>query len=288
MSKKEDKSTKKSQKTSKKEDTKKNTLRKDPVRSFEVDLWRTGLHGEEIGIKKTEEYMSKSRQFTRDMDIIGEVREKGKDTGIIGYRKSIWDDTDKLQRRLVVRLFSDKGYWQASLEERLPEEIAQSIGHGRAISHFSLLIDGYDFLVELRQITKGNFFIPREFTFNIFLEDDRAEPFVIQSKRISFGDDYNVYRGHNMKKKQKVAFIDGKFMDIGGQWNVHIYDEVLAKKKEFYRTLILFAASRRFHKDIYKKLKKYRKELPKGKIKTPQLSPEEIDLHRNPRRLSRQ
>ncbi len=268
--------------------TKKETISKEPVRSFEVELWRTGLHGEKIGFKKTEEYMSKSRQFTRDMNIFGEVKEKGKDVGIIAYRKNIWDEVDLLTRRLVIRLFSDKGYWQASLEERLPEEISQTIGHGRALSHFSLLIDGYDFLVELRQITKGNFFIPREFTFNLFFNDDIAEPFVIQGKRLSFGDDYVVYRGYNLKKKQRIAFIDGKFMDIGGQWNVHIYDEELAKEKEFYRTLILFAASRRFHKNIYKKLKKYRKDLPKGKVKLPRLSSEEVDLHRNPRRISRQ
>ena len=37
-------------------------------RVITVDLWKTGLHGKNVGINQQEIYMAKSNQFTRDMN----------------------------------------------------------------------------------------------------------------------------------------------------------------------------------------------------------------------------
>ena len=72
-------------------------------RKIIVDLWKTRMHGEIIGIKQKEEHMAKSRQFNRDLELFGEVREvkKGEEetVGYLGYRKGLWDDEkDKLKK----------------------------------------------------------------------------------------------------------------------------------------------------------------------------------------------
>ncbi|MHA2177703.1 MAG: hypothetical protein ACXAAK_05060, partial [Candidatus Thorarchaeota archaeon] len=44
-------------------------------RLFSQDLFSTNLHGEEIGFRQAEVWRSKSRQFSRDADIIGRIDE---------------------------------------------------------------------------------------------------------------------------------------------------------------------------------------------------------------------
>nr|MDO8086611.1 hypothetical protein [Candidatus Sigynarchaeum springense] len=44
-----------------------------PVKKIIVNLWRTGAHGARIGIKKDAQWQSKSRQFSPEMDIVGDV-----------------------------------------------------------------------------------------------------------------------------------------------------------------------------------------------------------------------
>lgn len=44
-----------------------------PVKHIIVNMWRSGLHGARIGIKKDAQWQSKSRQFSPEMDIVGDV-----------------------------------------------------------------------------------------------------------------------------------------------------------------------------------------------------------------------
>ena len=94
-------------------------------RKITLDLWKTKLHDEIIGIKQKEEHMAKSRQFNRDLELFGEVKEKkkGKEEtiGYVGYRQGLWDEEkDKLERRLVVKLFSKSMYYQGTIELFFP------------------------------------------------------------------------------------------------------------------------------------------------------------------------
>ncbi|MFX0100516.1 MAG: hypothetical protein ACFFCS_13160 [Candidatus Hodarchaeota archaeon] len=44
-----------------------------PIKKISVNLWKTALHGAKVGIKKGAQWQSKSRQFSPEMDIIGDV-----------------------------------------------------------------------------------------------------------------------------------------------------------------------------------------------------------------------
>ena len=81
--------------------------------------------------------------------------------------------------------------------------------------------------------------------------------------------------------------INGKKFDIGGRYDINIKssDERLLSNV-VVRTLILFAATLKFHKSIHKKIKKGTKLMKKGKWQ-PSLVNEELLLHRNPRAILR-
>jgi len=44
-----------------------------PVKKITVNMWKTGMHGARIGIKKDAQWQSKSRQFSPEMDIVGDI-----------------------------------------------------------------------------------------------------------------------------------------------------------------------------------------------------------------------
>ena len=52
-------------------------------RSFTVDMWWTDLNDVEIGFFIHSRHRAKSREFTQDSDVIGEVLEGGERTGLI-------------------------------------------------------------------------------------------------------------------------------------------------------------------------------------------------------------
>ncbi|MGI9386688.1 MAG: hypothetical protein ACR2OX_04600, partial [Methyloligellaceae bacterium] len=58
---------------------------------FTVDLWVTDLHGVEIGIYQHSRHRAKSRQFTKDMDIFGEVKEDGERAALLAFREGLWE-----------------------------------------------------------------------------------------------------------------------------------------------------------------------------------------------------
>ncbi len=44
-----------------------------PIKKIAVNFWASSLHGAKIGIKKDAQWQSKSRQFSPEMDIVGDV-----------------------------------------------------------------------------------------------------------------------------------------------------------------------------------------------------------------------
>jgi len=128
-------------------------------RKIIVDLWKTKMHGEIIGIKQKEEHMAKSRQFNRDLELFGEVREvkKGEEEtiGYLGYRKGLWDDeAEKLNRRLVIKLFSKSMYYQGTIEEMIAREFTRSLTSRRDFPNFFTLIDGHDYNNLIKNVIK--------------------------------------------------------------------------------------------------------------------------------------
>ena len=59
-------------------------------RTFTVDMSWTDLNDVEIGFFIHSRHRAKSREFTQDSDVIGEVLEGGQRTGLISYREGLW------------------------------------------------------------------------------------------------------------------------------------------------------------------------------------------------------
>lgn len=235
-----------------------------------VDLWKTGLHGKEIGINQQEVHMAKSNQFTRDMNIIGEIKEKGEENGTIGVREGI------VEQRLVLKAFSGSLTFLGTFEECVSLELAVKNSIHHAYPVFRVILPRYDYVVELRK-AHGGPFIAEKYSFFMNIDDKFNEFFTINQKRLSRGGDWHVKNS----KKEVVAKIDGKMFDIGGEWDVKIYSPNLAKEKEFVTVLILFAAFRKYEKMVIKRIDKYFKDYKKGKSFEP--DHDELTLYKNPR-----
>lgn len=243
-----------------------------PVRKIEVDMWKTSLHGKEIGIKKKEQYMAKARQFTRGMDIIGELKEDGKSIGNVAYREDIKDE------RLVIKLFTESMNWYGTLEEAVGRSLTQSLVYRQKFASFFLILPRYKYMLKLEK-NLGGIGRKETYSFAFFNEEGNVKSFMIEQKRFSFGDDWVIKDATG----QKVADIDGKKFDIGGQWNVRVYHKKLAKEHEFVTPLLLFAGMRKFEGNVEKRIGKLLKNVKAGKIVD--LQKEELTLYENPRSL---
>ena len=235
-----------------------------------VDLWKTGLHGKEIGVNQQEVYMAKSNQFTRDMNIIGEIKEKGEENGTIAVRDSIVDN------RLVLKAFSGAMTFLGTFEECISLEMTVKNSIKKAYPVFRVILPRYDMVVELRKIW-GGFLKAEQYTFFMNIDDKFNEFFTIGQKRFSRGDDWFVRNA----RKEVIAKIDGKMFDIGGEWDVKIYSPNLAKEKEFTTVLILFAGFRRYEKQVIKRIGHNFEAYKKGKAFKP--DNDEMGLYKNPR-----
>ena len=120
-----------------------------------VNIWRTSLHGAEIGLKKEIERAAKSRQFTKEMEETGDITFKDRNRKeIIGINLGFFNtDGDsplgqkygkdaELNRRIVVKTFTGLtqggggGRWTGSIEQSLTESLVLSAGERDALPAF--------------------------------------------------------------------------------------------------------------------------------------------------------
>ena len=235
-----------------------------------VDLWKTGMHGKKIGVNQQEIFMAKSNQFTRDMNLVGEIKEKDdKENGSIGVRDSI------VEERLVLKAFSGSMTWLGTFEEATTLEIMNKLANKKSFPVFKVILPRYDFIVELRKVM-GGFLKTGKYSFFLNFDEEFNEFFTITETRFSRGDDWLVKNF----KKEVVAKIDGKMFDVGGQWDVKVYSPNLAKDKEFLTVLLLFAGFRKYEKDVTKRIGKIYNDYKKKKFKP---DTDELSLYKNPR-----
>lgn len=274
------------EKMAEKQKTKKDIPKRTVIeRKITLDLWKTRIHDEIIGIKQKEEHMAKSRQFNRDLELFGEVKEKlkgKKETiGYVGYRKGLWDEQkDKLNRRLVIKLFSKSMYYQGTIEEMVGREFTRSLSAQKDFPAFSCLIDGYEYVITLNKI-RGGWVNPEWFVFR--LEKEKGFIPIILKHKMGPGIDYRVVNGIG---GAQFGLINGRKFDIGGRYDITLKADKTLVNNTMIRSLILFAASLKFHTDIYKKIKKGTKLMEKGEWQ-PTISNEELLLRRNPRSILR-
>lgn len=241
---------------------------------IKVDLWKTGLHRVEIGIKKKAELMSKSRRFTKDMDIIGKVEVAGEDYGYIAYRKGLWDEKDLLGKRLVVRLFSTEITWLSGIDENLARGIALTLINEDPSPAFVVTHSGTKITYPIERI-RPRFLETDAFLFTYVTEDGMLRPLIIKSKRFAIGSDWGII---DLKNNKEIAHVDGKVLDIGGEWTIKTKEE----DEILWRSLIVFASTLRFYDSLKEKLESITKTMKKKK-KLPKLDRMDISFFYNPR-----
>ncbi len=247
-----------------------------------VDLRRTKLHLDEWGIKLDDQRRAKNRQWTKDMDLIGEVTINDKKYGKLGIRENVWKEKDPCKRLFVMKLFSQKFNWKGSIEMLQGDSVTLSYTTHENCPVYNLNISGTLNLIKLRKMPHKPRFRGETFAFDLVDEKSAIHrTFIIDDKRLTFGDDWYVYD----MKKGKVAYIDGRFMNLGGRYDIEIYDKELSKTKEFYNTLILFSSTLRYYKNIKKTIRatihKIKKENSDLKLRE-----SEADLYLNPRKIN--
>ncbi|TFG03175.1 MAG: hypothetical protein EU539_12510, partial [Promethearchaeota archaeon] len=75
-------------------------------KTIRVNLWRTRLHAEELGVYQSLKYQAKTRYFAKDFEIEGVVEVDDEKKYIVAYNKDDWEEGPDEEKRLIVRLFT--------------------------------------------------------------------------------------------------------------------------------------------------------------------------------------
>lgn len=110
------------------------------------------------------------------------------------------------------------------------------------------------------------------------IDNNEVRRLKIDDNRFTLSDNFYIKDINN----NIIAEIDGKALNIGGKYEIKIYDKDLVKEKLFYQTIILFAAVIEFLDGVEAHLKLIMARMKKGeKLK---LSHHEQEFYLNPRR----
>ena len=246
-------------------------------RRYKVDLWLTDLNTVEVGILKQTQHRAKSRQFSKDMDVIGQIKEEGERKGIVAYREGLWKHEDQMQKRLVIKLFTDKMNWRGTMDMMLGRSLQQSHGAGGfPVVSYAINISGHDQLIQLERSARQWPWTPERYSF-VILTDEGPKLYKLRRKILCMGLDYILYDEHN----RKIGLLDGKVITLGGAWKVRV--DGAHASKELDVILQLFCAMLRFNDDARRHILQLSRAIRKDKI-NPKLTAQETDLYMNPRR----
>lgn len=286
--KKKEKETKKEGKKEKKEKKGKKEKKEEKVyKRIEVDFWRTSAHMSELGLHKGLKYSAKSRYFTNRYEIEGDITIDGNSDKrqVIAYNEKSWKAKTFEDRDLKIRTFTpikeDKGgNFTGGIELSTTESLIQSY-HIKGDPGVILIVN-LPQNKNLYRIIRSRRLKGWKFAFPLLPEKDVDHLRVFEIKgKVGLGLDFEV-----TEKERKIADIDGKKLNLGGKWEIEIFDEELSKNKTFTKILTLFACACKFLEVAEKTVKELFKKFddPKSDFK---FSPdkEELDLFKNPRRL---
>lgn len=251
---------------------------KDEWDRFTVDIWITNFNWVEFGLYRRTRNRAKSRQFTSDMDIFGEIIENGKRTGLFGYREDAWKKADGMHKRLIFRLFTDKLNWRATMDLMIGRSLQQTIGaRGLPVMTYSVNTDDDNYIIYLERSANKWPFMPEHFSFFIIGKDGKPQFYRLQRAFINLGGDYKLIDQNG----QIAGYLDGRVFSIGGKWKGQVRAgadrRLLTVMKLFGATLIFNCEARRHMKRLYK-------DMLAGRV-DPALERQESDLYMNPRRI---
>jgi hypothetical protein len=217
------------------------------IRTFTVDMWWTDLNDVEIGLFRHSRHRAKSRQFTQDSDVIGEVLEDGERKGLISYREGLWKSEDPAGKRLVFKLFTPNMRWRATMDLLIGRSVQLSAGAGGfPVTAFSLNVDGHDQVIQVERSARKWPGLPEKFSF-FLLTDGEAKFYSLRQDWINIGGDYTLYS----QTGERVGHLNGRVIDIGGRWDVEIaeehYSQVMAAALQLICAMIKFNGAARRH-----------------------------------------
>ena len=254
--------------------------RADKWHRFTVDCWLTNLNSVEFGFYKKSRNKAKARQFTSDMDIFAEVIENGERTGLLGYREDVWKKGVGMDKRLVVKLFSDSLTWRATMDMMLGKSLAATLGaRGLPVTCYSINTNDDDFLIYVERSANKWPLLPENFSFFLMNADGLPEFYRLRRDFIDLGGDYTLID----QQGNKVGHLDGRLLSVAGHWKGQVRAEHKAAKK-LLTCMKMFCAMIIFNKQGRRHVKKLYRELKAGRL-DPKLERQETDLYMNPRRV---
>ena len=245
---------------------------------FLVDIWLTNFNFTEFGFYKRARNRAKSRQFTTDMDIFGEIIENGERTGLVGYREDAWKKAEGMDKRLVFKLFTESLNWRATMDLMIGRSLQQTIGaRGLPVMSFSINTNDDHYIIYLERSANKYPLMPEYFSFFIITNDGTPEFYKLKRAVINLGGDYALID----QRGETVGYLDGKVFSIGGKWKGRIKS---GADKRLKTVMKLFGAMMIFNTDCRHHMKRLYKDMRRGKVK-PTLDRQEADLYTNPRRM---
>lgn len=247
--------------------------------TFDAICWLTDFNSIEFGFYKNSRNRAKSRQFTTDMDVIGEITENGQRTGVFGYREELWKKAaTSMDKRLVVKLFTGDLSWRATMDLMLGRSLQLTVGsHGRPIMSYSINTNDDDYMIYLDRCPPSYPWNTEAFSFFI-LHEGRPVFYRFQRNYFSITGSYTLYN----ERKEAVGSLTGRLFTIAGHWSGRVkageFDKRLLAVMKLFVSVILFNRGARRHMNtLYA-------DLTSGKLQ-PKLETQEHDLYKNPRRL---
>ncbi|MGB3625870.1 MAG: hypothetical protein WA989_08575 [Henriciella sp.] len=245
-------------------------------REFKVDLWLTDLNLTEIGIMKHTQHEAASPQFTKDMEIIGQVKEGRERTGILAFRKELWTDEEGMKRRLVIKQFNETMNWRGSMELLMGRSLQLSLGaRGVPVPAYSINLARHDQLVQLERSAQKWMLFPEKFSF--FIDTNDGPRFYrLRRNMIGIGADYTLYDD----QCRKIGSLDHRIINLGGSWKVKVDASQSYTKLE--AVLQMFCAMLRYNRSARRHVKSALEQLCRGRA-VRQLDSHERNLYTNPR-----
>ncbi|MEZ5997425.1 MAG: hypothetical protein R3B98_01880 [Hyphomonas sp.] len=246
-------------------------------RRFKVDLWATDLNLIEIGILQHTQHEAASDQFTKDMEIIGQVRDGKERTGIVAYRKELWKDGKGMKRRLVLKLFSEGMHWRGTMELMMGRSLQLSIGaKGVPVSAYAMNLARQDQLIQLERSAQKWPLFPEKFSF--FIETSKGPRFYrLRRNILAIGADYSLFDDRG----RKIGSLDHRVINLGGSWIVKL--DAAESYARLEAVLQMFCAMLRFNGAARRHVRREMEQVQMGKA-VRALDKQERDLYLNPRR----
>ncbi len=245
--------------------------------NYTVDLWWTDLNDVEFGLFRKSRNRAKSRQFTADSDVIGEVKQNGERTGLLTYRESLWKAQNPTDRRLVIKLFSSSMVWRGTMDLLIGRSLQLSFGAGGfPVTAFSVNISGHDQLIDVQRDARKWIGMPERFSFFI-LDGNTPRLYRLRQDWINIGGDYTLYD----ERGKRIGHLNGRVIDIGGRWDVNIAKE--HDNPRLNAVLQLFCGMLRYNGRARRHIEQITRDVMRGKAAVA-LDGHETRLYLNPRR----